>query len=168
MEDIHNVNQIVELTWEKNRELREARWDVIVSGKNPLIVESYKNKTQVKEEKWNIIIGSEGNLLSIDKEDISDVFYRKWWESPQKNDAYRLNLYGVKTANFINKIKHDYSIPDDKLLLDNWILKLKRSRPMPNGTILGDWSSLWISKDSTKMWVVKYFEKLWYKCEIKL
>ena len=164
-EEIRNVNQMVELTWEENKELRKERGDIIVEkiDANKINVKSFNFTTQVEQKEWKIIIWKWKNMLAIPKDEISNSFNNK------KNEVYRLYLYWAKIANMIHFIEKNYSKNNDELFLDDdWILKLDRTWPIPNTDIIKDWSKLWINKNSTKINFAKYLEKLWYKCEIKL
>ena len=165
MDGAQNVNQIVEITWEKNEELRKARGDIIVEnlGANKIVVTSYNYTTQVERSNDKIIIWTGNKALLIPEAEISDIFNK------EKNEAYRLHLYWAKIANMIHFIQNKYSKGDNLYLNSDWTLQYDRVWPR-NTDIIKDWGrkQIWISRDKTKREFVKHLEKLWYKCEIKL
>lgn len=107
--DVESVNQDVQLRWSADKALREARWDIVVTGNDVLTVSSFGLKAQVKEENWKIIVMTGNKALSIDKKYLSSVYEYDW--KVVSNDAYPLCLYWVKIANFINRMRHDYITP---------------------------------------------------------
>jgi hypothetical protein len=58
VDEAKTVNQIVEITWDVNEKLREARGDIIVENiwENKITVKSYNQTRQVEQSKWKIII----------------------------------------------------------------------------------------------------------------
>ena len=163
VDEAKTVNQIVEITWDVNEKLREARGDIIVENiwENKITVKSYNQTRQVEQSKWKIIIWSWDKKLSIPESEISDTF----WE--ESNSIYRLYLYWAKIANMINFIENKYDKNDDFYLNKEWILQYDRVWPI-NTDILKDRSQLWISKNKTKKDFVNYLWTLWYKCKIAL
>ena len=168
MDKVRNVNQIIEITWKENEELRKARGDIIVENIdiNKITVTSYGRSTQVEQKNGNIIIGTGNEKLSIPETEISNVFYKSQSDM-EKNDAYRLHLYWAKIANMIHFIEKNYDKNDDLYLNSDWILQYDRTWPR-NTDIIKDRWKLWINKDKTKIEFTKYLEKLWYKCEINI
>ena len=184
--DIKSLNQVIQLTWEKDKTLRKSRWDVIVTNKDiigfteDLTISSFWLETEVKEEKWKIIITSWENTLSINRENLSHSYEYEW--DNNHNNNYPLYLYWSKIANFINRMKHDYINPkkwanNNPFSLDSkWCLCFnewwtssmwgflrslyKWSKTL---TILEDnWeSSLWIISNNVKNDLVEFLNTLY-------
>lgn len=111
--NINSVNQVVQLTWEENKFLREARWDIVVTWDWGLLnVSSYGLTSNLTEKDWLIIISVWNNQLSIDRTHLLTFYPYK--EECIKSEKFPLYLYGAKIANFINMMRNMYINPQKR------------------------------------------------------
>ena len=111
IDDIQSINQVVQLTWEANEALREARWDILVTENknNTFKVSSYDLEMNIKERGWQIIIYNNWIELSIDKKKLLNKY--EYDDKTVENNQYPLLLYWAKIANFINMMRKFYINP---------------------------------------------------------
>lgn len=189
IDDVTTVNQVVQTTWKEDEVLRAVRKNIIVNkNKNGVLdVQSYDLNMRVKEENWLIIINHWTKHLKINKSDLSKTYRYNW--KYEKSENYPLYLYGVKIANFVNRMrklyidteKRDKSNNKPFSISKDWYLQFDDNRKAHDGLrtriwrmiesiwddyiiCLKDWSSLWVSSwdYSTKKKIADFLNEFVY------
>ena len=114
--NINSVNQVVQLTWEENKFLREARWDIVVTAEKCDWYDILKVSSFGMDRKIDLSI-EEGNVYIINIYDWNDKLEIPWWSlskyyeygwKVEEYSNFPFFLYWPKIANFISRMRHDY------------------------------------------------------------
>lgn len=182
----HTVDQIVSITWDADKALREARKEIIVTNdsNNKIKVSSYDLSINMEEKWWNVIISLWKNKLNINKSHISDRY--KYDGKNIQDENFPFYLYWAKIANFINLMRKLYinkksqdksndrpfriinwSLQFDdnplKLIWDKWRTRIWAELTWDDYIeCLRNWWLLWISSsdNETKQKIADFLNKL--------